>query len=200
MNQIFVALKALLKNYVAHWSLAEPINNSGDYVRVKRWTKKVIVLMSVFTVIAFVWIFAMGALVFGANSLMQEMNGEGISPIVIFLFSYILMPFALILSNWGYAMIILDLPNIAKSVMKSARFGYDAGKNIETTHVQVTHEFGNNYRVSSYTDNKGCLFGFIAGMAKFMVWAVFCVYVAPFLTFKKLKASFANMKAFQGTV
>lgn len=89
------------------------------------------------------------------------------------------------------------LTKIAKGVISSGKSGYGVGEKIETTHIQVTHEFANNYRVTAYKENKGCLFAVIAGVAKLMVWLFFCVYVGPFITFKRIFKSVKNLKSYK---
>lgn len=110
---------------------------------------------------------------------------------------YTLIPFLLLLTNWGYATLIMYLPQVFKSVVKSGVSGYKVGEKIETTHVEVTHDFGNHYRVSSYTENQGCFFAYMAGLIRFLVWAFFCVYIGPFVIYKKYKASKENLQNYK---
>ena len=183
MNQMKSVIKALIKQFFDTCSVAEPIENERDYRRVKKWTKKIRRLYTAFAIVALAEMFCLSGIV-----RLFEI------PVI---FTYTVVPFTLILTNFGYATLIVYLPRIVKGIVKSGRVGYDVGKNIETTHVSVSHEFGNTYKVSSYTDNKGCLFAVIGGTAKLLVWLFFCVYIGPFLTFKKYKKSMENLKQYK---
>ena len=110
---------------------------------------------------------------------------------------YILIPPYVLLTSWGYATLITYFPDIIKSVFKAGKTGFEAGEKIETTHIRVTYEYGNNYKVSSTTENKGCLFGFLGVTIQFIIWAFFCVYIGPFLTFKKIIGSRKNLKQYK---
>lgn len=181
MNSIIEGIKAILKEFFKQCSTPEPIETVADYRRVKKWVKKAIKLYSVFTVIGFIVIFVAFLIIISND----------ISIINAFLMCLFL------LTCWGYATLILYFRPIIKSVAKWGVGGYRVGEKIETTHVNVTHEYGNTYRVSSYTENKGCLFAIFAAGARFFVWAFFCVYIGPFLTVKKIKRSIVNLKKYE---
>ena len=185
MGQLMTWLKLLFKNFIAMYSEPDPIHDLGDYRKVKKWVKKVRKLFWGFSIVAAIEIILALAL---ANAFDR--------PLVIAA-AVVLFPPMLLLTNWGYATMILYLPQIFKSVLKSGRSGYRVGEQVETTHVRVTHEYGNQYRVSSHTENQGCLFAYIAGIAKFCVWAFFCVYIGPFVTFKKLRSSLRNLAEYR---
>ncbi len=180
MNTFIMGIKALIKHFIAVGSKAEPIEDLSDYRRVKRWVKKICILYGTATVIAILAIVMLPAL----SSFFEYPS----------VFVYIIAPPMILLTCWGYATLIMYLPDVIKSVIKSGSTGYKIGENIETTHVEVTHEYGNTYKVSSYTENKGCLFAVIAGTARLMVWTFFCVYIGPFITFKKLRNSIKNLR------
>ena len=93
---------------------------------------------------------------------------------------------------------ILYLPKIVKSVFKFGKAGYDIGKNFETKNVTVS-QYGNTVTVSSYTENEGCLWAFILGALRFLLWGIFCVYVGPILTLKKYLESIRNLKRYKRT-
>ena len=182
-------MKRILKNFLELAAQPDPINDISDYRRVDTWIKRTkklyrnfLIAGAVFTIIGFILLFSSGML----NT-------------PLFLLALPLLPFLIFFTACGYATLVLYFPTIFKSIVKAGSAGYDIGKNIETTHVNVTHEFGNTYRVSSYTENKGCLFAYISGFAKFFLWMVFCVYIGPFVTYKKLRASLKKLAAYDAT-
>ena len=85
----------------------------------------------------------------------------------------------------------------AKSMLAWGKAGYDIGKQIETTHVNIRHEFANTYSVRSYKENKGCLFGIIAMFIRFSIFAPYCVFKGLPLTVRKYKKTLENIKAYQ---
>lgn len=180
MNNLTQAIKAMIQSFFDSCSKPREINNEIDYRTSKRWVKKMRTLYIVFTVFAVI-----------ESIIFILIPNESDLPDIL---SKIIFPPALLLTNWGFATMINYLPEIIKSVSEAGKAGYEVGETVETTHVEVTHEYGNNYRVSAHTENKGCLFAFIAGMIKFMIWSIFCVYVGPFLTFKKIAGTVNNMK------
>lgn len=178
-------LKLMIKSFFKTCTAVEPINDLSAYYKAKRWVIKVCILYTVFSVIAI----AVISFMLSAASYMASLTE---TPTSIF---FVAIPL-IFLTCWGYAMLILYAPQIFKSVIKFGSTGYHIGEKIETTSVKVTHEFGNSYRVSSSTENKGCLFAVIAGMIRFFVWAFFCVYIAPFLTLKKLIKTINSIKGY----
>ncbi len=190
MDALTEAIKCQFQKFCGLYSAADKIEDLSDYYKVTRWMKKVKKLYGAFTVIAILSIvigLSGGILLF--KSLFEVEIPLGILvPLSI--------PLAL-LTNWGYASLILHFKDVVRSVFKSATSAYQAGEKIETTHYQVSHEYGNTYRVSSYTENKGCLFAGLAIMARFWLWAFFCVYIAPFLTYKKFQKSKEEVKKFK---
>ena len=182
MNYLVEAVKMWVRKFFRIYSVPEPIEDSNDYNRVKAWIKKVIILYSVFTGLS-IFFMIIGFSIFSAIDL----------PGII----YMLLPILVILTAWGYASIILYAKDIFKSVAKAGKAGYKVGEQIETTYVDVTHEYGKTYRVSSHTENKGCLFAMISAGAKFFFWGFFCVYIGPVLTFKKVWYSVKNIKAYE---
>ena len=150
---------------------------------VKKWVKKVSILYIVFTILALL----------GIPLVCLSLPSFDI-PQALF---YIIIPPYLLLTSWGYATLITYLPEILNSTFKAGKTGFEVGEKFQTTHIRVTHEYANNYRVSSTTNNKGCLFGFLGGMIQFILWAFFCVYIGPFLTFKKIIKSKENLKKYK---
>ena len=176
-------IKKFLKYLFVKYSTPQEIKTARDYRYVKKWVKKISILYTVFTIAALLEI----PLVCLLLPLFEIPKILG----------YILITPYLLLTNWGYATLITYLPEIIKSTFKAGKAGYEVGEQFETTHIQITHEYGNTYRVSSSTENKGCLFGYLAVMIQFLIWAFFCVYIGPFLTFKKITKSKENLKQYK---
>lgn len=84
-----------------------------------------------------------------------------------------------------------------KSMIAWGKAGYNVGKQIQTTHVNIKHEFGNTYSVKSYKENKGCLFAIIALFIRYMIFAPYCMFKGLPLTFRKYKKTLENIKAYQ---
>ena len=57
MKYIIESIKYLVKDFLKTCSLVEPINDLGDYYRMKRWVKKVSVLYAVFSFFSLLVIF-----------------------------------------------------------------------------------------------------------------------------------------------
>ena len=188
MNDFIAALKVFVKNLFVEYSTPKEIETARDYRNAKKWVKKVSALYIGFTV------FAVISAVAGIAILDLLIPSVGIIPKVII--TVLCMPLFL-LTNWGYATVITYFPEIIKSVFKAGKTGFEVGLNVETTHVQVSHEYGNTYSVSATTENKGFLFGYIAAVVQFIIWAFFCVYIGPFLTFKKIRKSIKNLKQYK---
>ena len=183
MDNLIDTIKDFLKNLFVKYSTPQEIETVRDYRYVKKWVKKVSALYIVFTILA----------LFGIPLVYLLLPLFDIPQIL----GFILIPPYLLLTSWGYATLITYFPEIIESVFKAGKTGLEVGEKFETTHIRVTHEYANNYSVSSTTDNKGCLFGFLGGMIQFIIWAFFCVYIGPFLTFKKIKKSRENLKQYK---
>ena len=189
LNVLTEAIKLQFRRFCDLYSSPEQVNDLGDCYRVKRWMKKVKRLYGFFTVLA-VLMFIIGLPLI---SWFRNLFDVSI-PIEIFIPLAIPLSF---LTAWGYASLILHFKAVVKSVFKSASAAYQMGEKFETTHYQVRHEYGNTYSVSSYTENKGCAFAVFAIAGRFFLWAFFCVYIAPFLTYKKYQKSKAEIKKYQ---
>ena len=183
MNGFMKIIKVWLKNFFDSCSTADPINDLSDYYRVKSWILKVKILYSFFSVVAVIAIL----FVLSKPELFADLP----------FYMYLVAPALMLLTGWGYATLIMYLPKIIKDVVSWGSTGYNVGEKFETTHVRVTHEYGNTYRATAHTENKGCLFAVIAGVARFMIWAFFCIYIGPFLTFKKLRSSIENINNYK---
>lgn len=158
---------------------AEPVENNSDYTRVKRWVNKATALYVVFTIFAI--IITVVAIITGSFS--------GYIPFLI--------PFVSILASWGFATIIMNFKLLVKSMVSAGINGFQDGEQIQTNHVSVSHDYGNRYKVSTYTEHQGCAGAMIYGFINFFVWAFLCVYVCPFLTLKKIGNSKKNLKKFK---
>ena len=124
----------------------------------------------------------------------------GINPEIPF--GALSIPLGIILgqwSFWGVATIILNFREIfdIKKMIETGKIGYTVGKEFKETHINVTHEFGNQYKVTSHTENKGCLFAFVAVFIRFLAWMYFSVIIGAFLTLKKLIQSLRNIKEYK---
>ena len=188
MENFIKAVLDMLRDFFVSCSKPLEVNDREECDCAKGWLKRTCILYAVFSVFAFFEII----LFFALYRLLD------LPQMLIYILG-VLMPALLLLTNWGYATLISYLPSIVKSVIEWVKGGYNVGKNFETTHVQVTHEYGNRYNVSSYTENKGCLFAVVAGVLRLFIWAFFCVYIGPFLTFKKITGSIKNIKGYQAS-
>lgn len=173
------------------YSTIDQIIEPADYHRVKRWTKKVRRLYTVFALIAVVFTFMNAA----STTVLYALAGESTSFAFIPLcFLYLIMA---LLAIWGIATLILQFKQVVKDVGESASVGYQVGEQVQETHYEVTHEYGDQYRVTKHTENKGCLFGIIGGVLRFMVWAFFCIYVGTFLTFRKYRVQMSALQQYE---
>lgn len=168
---------AFIKNFIKMSATAEEINDISDYRRVQKWVKKVKKLYGVFSFFAVIGIIISVAI--------SSSSDDMLPVFVVFLLSV----FACTLTSLGCANIILYFPQVFKSIVSAGRQGYSIGDCFQTTYVNVSHEYGDNYRVTAHTESKGCLYAAIGGSLAFLVWATFCVYICPFTTAKKLKES-----------
>ncbi len=166
-------------------SKPEQIRSVNDCRRVKRWIAKTVVMYVVFSIIAAIISIAIASIPSYPDFIELPTT-----------MAYILVPLVTVLTCWGFATLIMYLPQVIGSVGTAAAKGYEIGESIQTTHVTATHEYGNTYRVSSYTENQGCLFLVFGGLIGFLIWAVFCVYIGPFINFKKIIVSSKNIKNF----
>ncbi len=160
----------------------EPINNKSDYTRVKRWTRKASSLYTVFSIIAIV----VSVMI---SCIMREIVNV---PLIAVLF-------VAVFTAWGFASMFLNFKLLIKSLWSSGTDGYRVGEQIQTKHIDIQHEYGNTYKVSTHIENEGCALALIYGFINLIVWAVLCVYVCPFLTFKKISKSKRHLRKFRNT-
>lgn len=183
MNTFKVIIKSIFKHFYNTYALAEKIKNIEEFERQKRWLNRVKRLYKCATIIAVLATFF--SAIFIAK--MFEINS------IIVMFA---MPL-LVLTCWGYVSMALYFKPMIKSIWNATKFGYKTGEKIKETHVNVSHEFGDTYKVSSYETDKGVLFAYIMSVVSFVCWVAFCIYVAPFLTYKKAKNTIKNLEQFE---
>lgn len=171
-----------IKSFTADCARAETVEGEEDYRRVKKWVRKAIALYVLCSFLAIPQIILV-------TGLLRVENGSSIAGIYSAL--------CFLLAYWGLATMALHCRRIFRGIASTGRLGYEIGKTVQSTHVQVTHEYGDTYKVHTRTENKGCLFAIIGGMIRFLGWAMFCVYIGSFATFKKIHGCKRNLKAFE---
>lgn len=180
-------LKLKIKQYFQIVSDAITIQSQEDYAKACAWLRKAAVVCGICTVLGILY-----GLVIGISGFF---TGE-------IVFGILSIPIGFILgqwSFWGVATFILNIREIfnIKKMVELGKIGYTVGKEIKETHINVTHEFGNQYKVTAHTENKGCLFAFIAIFIRFFGWMYFSVIVGAFLTVKKLIKTICNIKEYK---
>ena len=183
MKKYIDIIKDLIKECFDAFAEAEPINDLEDYRRVQKWVNKATKRYKKATILAVI------------ESIIV-LFVLGVSEPFLLFFAILFFPAAFLLGNWGYATMRLHIRAIATTVLNAGRAGYSIGETFKTTHIEVRHEYANNYSISAYTEDKGCLFGLIAAGIRFVGWAAFCVYFGTFAVFKKLKTSIQNLNNF----
>ena len=180
-------LKLKIQYYIQIVSGEITIQNQEDYEMARKWLKKATVICGICTVLGFIY-----GLIIGIVGLTSSEIPFGVLSIPL---GFILGEWAF----WGVAAFLLNIRQIfnIKKMVQLGAIGYAVGKQFKETHVNVTHEFGNQYKVTSHTEDKGCLFAFIAIFIRFFGWMIFSVYVGAFLTAKKLRLTTRNIKAYQ---
>ncbi len=171
-------IKNIFKYFFYVYSTPTPIQNDESVLKAKRWLKKVAIIYSIFAAAALLLFFVatFKGLPFPTNILFLPL-------------------FALAAST--FASMALYFKQMVKTIYKAAKFGYAVGDQIRTTHVTVTYEYSNTYKATSHTESKGLLFALIAGLICYMCWGYFCMFVAPFLTVKKIKATLKNIREYE---
>lgn len=165
----------------------EVIRNKCDYTRVKRWKNKASFLYFLFTAIAIVL-----ALVILSNLSDLSQHIDLPAPL-----AYVAIPFVAVFFAWGLATMLLNLKLLIKSMWGATVEGYQIGEQIQTTNVYVTHEYNDRYKVTTDTENQGCVIAMIYWFINLFVWSVLCVYVCPFLAFGKIKKTKANLRRYK---
>ena len=179
--------KLKIKQYFRIVSDAITIESQEDYAKARMWLRKAIIVCGICSGLGIVY-----GLIIGIIGLHNDEIPFGVLSI----------PIGFILGQWsflGVATFILNIREIfnIKKMVELSKIGYTVGKEIKETHINVTHEFGNQYKVTAHTENKGCLFAFIAIFIRFLGWMYFSVIVGAFLTVKKLIQTIRNIKDYQ---
>ena len=187
MKTFKTIIKEIFKHFYNTYATAEKINNAEDYEKQKAWLTKIKRLYKWSIIIAIV-----GAII----GVLFISKITEVNILICVLFSVLFMPF-MFLCFWGYASMGLYFKPMIKSIWNATKFGYKTGEKIKETHITVSHEFGNTYKVSSHETDKGVLFAYIMSAVCFFGWVVFCVYVAPFLTYKKAKNTIKSLKEYE---
>lgn len=162
----------------------EVINNKSDYTRIKGWKNRASFLYTAFSIAAVV------IAIFNFSKLSGDL------PLPL---AYVVLPAVAVFFAWGLVTMLLNLKLLIKSLWGATVDGYRIGEQIQTTHVNVTHEYGNRYKVSTETENQGCAVAMICWFINLFIWSVLCVYVCPFLIFKKIKKTKANLLRYETT-
>ncbi len=113
-------------------SKPEQIRSVNDCRRVKRWIAKTVVMYVVFSIIAAIISIAIASIPSYPDFIELPTT-----------MAYILVPLVTVLTCWGFATLIMYLPQVIGSVGTAAAKGYEIGESIQTTHVTATHEYGN---------------------------------------------------------
>lgn len=182
-------LKTFFANFPKYASQPLEVNDEEEYLIAKKWTKRVkkLVRNQLFKYLLLAFVIAI-------------VTGFA-TPINPFL-KLVLCLFYTLVFCWcavGTAVLKLYKKEIfnVKSMLAWGMAGYNIGKDIETTHITVNHEYGNTYSVKSYTEDKGCLFAIIALCIRYMLVAPYCLFKGLPLTFKKYTKTIENMKAYK---
>ena len=170
-------IKDEIKKFLNVYMNTEPVKTRNTYRRVKGWVVKCLILYLFFMV---------GAII--------------LTPVVAPVMSNapsILVMIVLVWMGWGFSSMLLNLKFIFKSSLQASKKGFEAGSKIETQHINVTYEYGNTYRVNTYTENQGCVTAIFSGFFKLFFWLFGCVYIAPFLVFIKITKSINNLRNYR---
>lgn len=186
MGGIKNTVKIFLKQFGERFSVVEEIKNDEDYYRVKKWVKKTKKSYKKSTIVCTI----LATLLTVGFSILLNMNGfNSFGVALLGGLMFVLGSATFILVGWSRTTMKMHSKDVAKSAWKAAKFGYQIGETIQTTHVNIKHEFENTYKVSSRTENKGLLFACIAMFCIMCAWGGYCTYKGTFLTFKKIKST-----------
>ena len=130
-----------IKQYFQIVSGAITIQCQEDYIKARAWLKKATILCGICSVLGLVY-----GLIVGTVVLHNKI------PLLS-------IPIGLVLgqwSFWGVATFLLNIREILniKKMIELGKIGYDVGKEFKETHINVTHEFGNQYKVTAHTEDK----------------------------------------------
>ncbi len=184
-------VKIFLEKFSENFLIAEKVDNNEDFQRIDNWVKKTKKSYKRHSIAAIIFTILCTIMIGGA--LREEL---GTNTVISFFISIIFFAIYMVvfrLAFLGFATMKMHYKKVFKSAWNAAKFGYQVGEKIQTTHIDVTHEFGNTYKVSSRTEDKGFLFAIICSFAIIISWGAYCIYKGTFLTMKKIKASEENL-------
>lgn len=173
------AIKNIFMYFFRVYNSPHVVTNNEEALKAEKWLKKLNIFFAVFSLLSMAFLF------FSFSSI------EGFS------WQYLLIvPLGVIMGS-GYTCMALYFKPMMKYIFTAAKVGYQAGAEIRTTHVNVSHEYGNNYKVTSHTEHKGFLVSLIFGFIAFYFWLVFCLWVAPFCTYIKARKAVKTLQAYR---
>ncbi len=187
MNGIKQTIKIFLKNFSQKFSVAEDIDSDEQFKNTKKWVKKASKSFKRHSIAAI--IFTIFSTILCGTLITQEMNVNGVGGFFVTVLLGAIYLFTFEFAFLGMATMKMHFKEVAKNAWSAAKFGYEVGEKIQTTHVDVTHEYGNTYKISSRTESKGLLFAIICASVIMLSWGAYCVYKGSFLTIKKIKTS-----------
>ena len=176
------AIKNMFRYFLHVFSVPLVVNNNDEALKTEKWLKKTITLHIVLTIITMIYV------VFTF-----VVSGEEVGWYECLLMTPILGAFG----GCAFSSMALYFKQMVKFIFTGAKVGYTAGKEIKTTHVNISHEYGNNYSVSSYTDHKGLLMSVIMIFVAYMTYAMFCGFVAPFCTYNKARKTVKTLQEYR---
>ncbi len=182
MDAFKITIKRIFEYFVSTYSTPHSVTNDSELISAKKWLKKTMLLYLAFTILGII-----------VCSFVLSLFATLDFNVAVCVIATPLMMLAFL----GYASLILYFKQVFKTVLNAGKIGYKVGEQFKTTYVDVKHEYANTYKVSSRTEDKGLLFGFIAGMASFFCWVFFCVYIAHFHTYKKVKTTIKNINEYK---
>ena len=183
---MFKNLRLKIKHYFRIVSDPIAIPDQEACVKAHTWLKRAMIICGICSILGILYALLINAL------FIKKIISLG----------FLSVPISFILGQWsflGVAAFLLNAREIfnIKKMVELGKIGYTIGKEFKETHINVTHEFGNQYKITSHTENKGCLFAFIAVFIRFLGWMYFSVIVGAFLTLKKLILTIRNVKDYQ---
>ncbi len=182
-------IKSFFANFPKYASQPFEVKDEDQYMEANKWIKHVNKLLRKQLIIQLLIALIISIISFGFLPI------HPILKLMICLFYILVFAWSAV----GTATLKLykkELFNI-KSMIAWGKAGYDMGEQIKTTHVTVNHEYGNTYRVSSYTEDKGCLFAVIALFIRYMIFAPYCLFKGLPLTLNKYRKTMENMQAYR---
>lgn len=174
---VFSGIVSKIKELLVNISKPIAITDQESYNKAKMWLKKALISCGVCLIL--------GIFYAGIIKKMIEIPGF----------------ICFVLGEWsllGLATFILNLGEIFNIDKMSflGKLGYNIGKDFKETNVNVEHQFGNTYKVTTNTTHKGFLFSVIAIGIRFLFWMYFSVFVGPVITVKKVILTVKEIKEY----